>query len=106
MALLTTAIQAIERHGSVTIRTFAKEKSVYVKFSDTGKGMSPEDARTLFDLSFRSQGSRVGAGLGLTAARHIVHKHGGQIEVASQMGKGTEFTISLPIEATGVSERY
>ena len=105
MALLMTAIQAVEWRGSVTIRTFTKEKSVYVKILDTGKGMSPEDARTLFDLGFRSQGSRVGANLGLTAARHIVHKHRGQIEVASQVGKGTEFTITLPIEATGVSER-
>ncbi len=113
MALLMTAIQAVEWRGSVTIRTFTKEKSVRrktrgpstSKILDTGKGMSPEDARTLFDLGFRSQGSRVGANLGLTAARHIVHKHRGQIEVASQVGKGTEFTITLPIEATGVSER-
>lgn len=96
MTLLTNAAQAIESEGTITIRTHADERNVYVSISDTGKGIPPEQLGALFEFSFTTIGSRVGVGLGLPNAYNIVRKHNGEIEVESEVGKGTEFTITLP----------
>ena len=66
-----------------------------MNISDTGKGIPPEQLRTLFDFSFTTTGSRVGVGLGLPNAYNVVRKHNGEIDVESEVGKGTEFTITL-----------
>ena len=65
MTLLTNAFEAVGEEGLVTVETWKDDAQVHIKISDTGKGMPEDTVRTLFDLSFRTKGSRVGVGLGL-----------------------------------------
>ena len=99
MTLLTNALEALDGEGSVTVRTYADKMHAYVRVADTGRGIPPEKLARLFVLGFTVKGSRVGMGLGLSQARSIVEKHGGQISAVSELGKGTEFTIRLPIQS-------
>jgi signal transduction histidine kinase len=94
--LLTNAAQAIEGSGTITIRTFMKSGKAHVAFSDTGVGMSPEQMEKLFEPAISRRGARAKAGLGLFTSYSIIKKHGGDIEVNSEVGKGTTFTLQLP----------
>ena len=105
MTLLTNAVQAIEDDGTVTIKTSADNTSVYVKISDTGKGIPSEKLETLFDLNFTTKKSRVGVGMGLSNAYNIIQKHNGEIKVESEVGKGTGFVITLPIKQKSEEEK-
>ncbi len=98
MNLFKNAIQATEQQGTITLVTYADETQVYVKISDTGEGISPEGLPRVFDPGFTTRGGGVGKGLGLSIVYNIVQKHHGDIEVSSEMGKGTTFTMALPIE--------
>ena len=60
--------------------------------------MAPEKLKTLFDFNFTVKSSRVGVGMELSNAYNIVQKHNGELRVESEVGKGTAFTISLPIQ--------
>ncbi len=104
MNLLTNAVAAIEGPGTITVRTRVAGDQVELAFIDTGKGMPKEQLERLFDPSFRSGGGRVRAGFGLPLAFAIVSEHGGSIDVASELGKGSTFTVRLPIvKRSGVS---
>ena len=59
--------------------------------------MAEDRVTTLFDLSFKTKGSRVGVGLGLSNAYNVVKKHNGAIAVESKLGRGTQFVITLPV---------
>ena len=97
MHLLVNAAQSIEEHGMVTIRTSADDKNVYVKLSDTGKGIAQDDLGKIFDPGFTTKGGLgVGTGLGLSICYNIIQKHRGTISVKSEVGRGTEFTLTLP----------
>ena len=98
MNLLRNAGQAIEQQGTITIMTSADEAQIYIKISDTGKGIPIEDRPKIFDPGFTTQGVGVGKGLGLSIVYNIVQKHHGSIDVKSETGKGTEISITLPIE--------
>jgi signal transduction histidine kinase len=98
MNLLRNAAQAIDQHGTITIATYADETEVYVRISDTGKGIPPEDLSKIFDPGFTTQGVGVGTGFGLSIVYNIVQKHHGDINIDSEVGEGTEVTIALPIE--------
>jgi len=101
MNLLRNAVQAIEEKGTIKIATSADEPHVYVRISDTGKGIPPENLKKIFDPGFTTQGGGVGTGLGLSIAYNIVVvKHHGDIKVHSKVGEGSEFIIALPIEQT------
>ena len=101
MNLLRNAVQAIEQKGAIKIATAADETQVYVRISDTGKGIPPEELQKIFDPGFTTQSGGVGTGLGLSIVYNIiVVKHRGDIKVNSKVGEGTEFIISLPIEQT------
>ncbi len=97
MTLLTNAVQAIEDTGTVTIKTFADKPNIIVRISDTGVGIPPDKLKTLFDFSFTTKKSRVGMGMGLLNAYNIIQRHKGEIKVGSEVGKGTTFKITLPI---------
>ena len=79
----------------------SEKKSVRVSVSDTGTGIVPEDLPHVFERFYRGDKSRSrssgGAGLGLAIAKQLVNAHGGEIGVASQVGKGTVFWFTLPI---------
>ena len=100
MNLLMNAAQAIEKKGTIKTTTWADEEQVCVRISDTGKGIAPENLSKIFDPGFTSQGN-IGKGLGLSIVYNIIQKHYGDIKVESEVGKGTEFTIALPINQAG-----
>lgn len=95
--LLDNAIKYTER-GEIKISATNNEKSVEVKVADTGIGIPAEHIPHIFDRFYRVEESRTmhGAGLGLTIAKEIVNDHGGKIEIQSEIGKGSVFTVSLP----------
>ena len=97
MNVLKNAAQAIEGEGEIAIQTFRKESDLFVKITDTGTGIPPEQLDHIFDLGFSAKNSRVKMGSGLSMAYRIVQEHNGRIEVQSEPGKGTEVTICLPM---------
>jgi two-component system NtrC family sensor kinase len=99
MNMLVNAAQAIEGEGKVTITTKKDGDWVSVAFADTGVGISQENLQKIFDPGFTTKGVGVGSGLGLAICYKIVKEHGGKIDVESEVGRGTIFTITLPIAA-------
>ncbi len=97
MNLLLNAAQAIERAGSIRIKTRASEDSVIIDIADTGKGIHPDNLRNIFDPGFTVQGARTGMGLGLPIAYRIIQDHRGLITVRSELGRGSTFTVKLPV---------
>jgi len=97
MNLIVNAIDAIDGEGTITIRTRKDSLNAYISVADTGKGIRAEDIRYVFDPGFTTKGVGVGTGLGLSISYNIIQKHGGALDVKSEPGKGTEFTIVLPL---------
>jgi signal transduction histidine kinase len=93
--LFINAQQAIDRDGEIMVRTAKSVNVVRITVSDTGRGISPDRLPRLFQPFFSSRPD--GTGLGLATAKRIIEAHGGKISVASEPGKGTEFTIELPL---------
>ena len=98
MNMLVNAAHAIEGKGTITLRSGRRDNEVWISFSDTGKGIPAENLTRIFDPFFTTKPVGKGTGLGLSLAYGIVRKHQGRIEVASEVGKGTTFTIVVPIE--------
>ena len=98
MNLLVNAAQAIEERGDITIETEALNSSVVIRITDTGRGIRPEHLSRIFDPFFTTKGIGKGTGLGLSISHGIIENHNGTIDVESELGKGTTFTIRLPIE--------
>jgi len=96
MILLTNAIQAIEKEGVITIQTSSEDTQIQIIISDTGKGIPPEQLKTLFEFDFTVKASRIGMGIDLANVKNIIQKHNGEINVESEIGKGTKFIIRLP----------
>lgn len=96
MNLLLNASQAIEGEGRIAIRTTAGEDGVEVEIRDSGSGIPEEHLERIFEPGFSTKGSRVGMGLGLLITRQVVDRHGGSIDVESEVGTGTVFTLRLP----------
>ncbi len=97
MTILQNAFEANGGSGTVTIRTNCLNDKVLLRISDTGKGIPPERLNALFDVSVRNKENRMVAGFGLPGAQAVAHRHGGDITVESELGKGSEFTLHLPI---------
>ncbi len=93
--LVINAIDAMPDGGHLSIRTILDREHVIIEFADTGIGMPPEIQARLFEpfLTTKAHGS----GLGLSISYGIIQEHNGQILVQSEVGKGTTFTIILPI---------
>ncbi|MEO8673421.1 MAG: two-component regulator propeller domain-containing protein [Tahibacter sp.] len=105
MNLLVNATQAIEGRGTVSIQTGCDTDSVWIAISDTGKGIEPANLHRIFEPFFTTKPVGVGTGLGLSVSYGIVQKHGGSIEVISQPGLGSTFTLRLPINGQHALER-
>jgi signal transduction histidine kinase len=99
MNLLINAAHAIEDQGRITMRTGHDGEHVWVEVEDTGKGIEPEHLGRIFEPFFTTKPVGKGAGLGLSLAYGIVNKHGGRIEVTSELGKGSVFRVLLPRDA-------
>jgi PAS domain S-box-containing protein len=100
MNLLVNAAQATPegRHGTIAIRCGAEAEGVWVEIADTGAGIPEENLKRIFDPFFTTKPIGKGTGLGLSLSYGIVQKHGGRIEVKSEVGVGTTFRVSLPLE--------
>lgn len=94
--MVFNAIDAMPEGGTLSLTTRTVGDSVMVKVVDTGVGMYPEVRSRIFDPFFTTKG-KAGLGLGLAVSFGIIRRHGGNIEVDSQYGKGTEFCITLPL---------
>lgn len=100
MNLLTNAAQAISEKkgtGTITITTTRKENSVVIEVADDGPGIPPDLLPRIFDPFFTTKDVGAGSGLGLSIVHGIVERHGGTISVKSEVGKGTTFTVTVPI---------
>lgn len=115
MNLLANAIDAIEESrqgqnwkdnqahpGRITIQTRLNEQHVTIRIADNGVGMTEEVKQRIFEHLFTTKTVGKGTGLGLAIAQQIVvEKHDGTIEVNSTLGQGTEFVITIPVQAAG-----
>ena len=95
--LLMNAILAMNGKGILSIEADSiNESKFFIKVSDTGIGIPKENLSKIFDPFFTTWEKSTGSGLGLSVSKDIIQKHGGAIEVESEVGKGTTFTIILP----------
>jgi PAS domain S-box-containing protein len=94
--LLVNAFQAMEGHGELVLRayTVTEDHLVSIVIEDTGGGISPENLTKIFEPLFTTKAR--GIGLGLAICKNLVESNGGRIEVDSELGKGSTFTVSLP----------
>ncbi len=105
MNLLVNAAQAIEKQGEITIRTGEDAGMIRVSISDTGSGIPPDKVERIFEPFFTTKEVGKGTGLGLSICYDIVKKHEGEIDVTSEVGRGTTFTVSIPVVSDKEMER-
>ena len=94
--MVFNATDAMPEGGTITLSSQTFDQQVVIKIVDSGVGMYPEVRSRIFDPFFTTKG-KAGLGLGLAVSFGIIRRHGGNIEVESQYGHGTEFRISLPV---------
>ena len=97
--IIKNACQAIEGKGKIIITTSLNNDKVYVAIRDTGKGIEQGDLESIFDPGFITKSSVVRASLGLSICYQIIQEHSGEINVESQPGDGSVFTVVLPINS-------
>ena len=102
--LLSNSFDAIARDGHVTVSAQVKGERVSIAVADTGAGISPEDLRSIFEPFYTTKGRGKGTGLGLAICRELSKALGGSIEVESTPGKGSTFTVHLPLHAASDGE--
>jgi signal transduction histidine kinase len=95
--LLLNAEQAMPDGGQLVVRTYGTADGVALDMIDTGCGMDEKTQSQVFEAFFSTRSG--GSGLGLPTARKIIEAHGGQITVQSEPGRGTQFTVKLPVPA-------
>jgi two-component system phosphate regulon sensor histidine kinase PhoR len=97
--LIHNAIKFNHPGGNIKITTKSSEKMVTVEVSDTGIGIAKNDLPHIFERFYKADKSRSGqgSGIGLAIAKHVIESHGGEIKARSEEGKGTTFSISLPL---------
>lgn len=100
--LMLNAVQAMAEGGELTFQARSENGAVRLDIIDTGCGMSADAIERVFKPFYTTRPG--GTGLGLPTTRRIVEMHGGRIELQSEVGKGTQFTIWLPLEPVGLAE--
>ncbi|HEY6328585.1 MAG TPA: PAS domain-containing protein [Blastocatellia bacterium] len=94
--IILNALDAMPQGGRLSMRTEPVDSAVKISFSDTGVGMSRPISQRIFEPFFTTKGTN-GMGLGLAVSSSIIERHGGQIEAASNPGRGSVFTVSIPV---------
>ncbi len=94
MNILVNACQAIKERGEIIISTEYCDKNLIVRIKDNGCGI--DDINKIFFAGYTTKGVGVGTGLGLAISKKIIEKHNGKISVNSEVGKGSEFVITIP----------
>ena len=100
--LIFNAVDALPKGGAITFRTRPEGAAVVLEISDTGTGMSEEVRLRCLEPFFTTKGKR-GTGLGLSMVFGIVRRHGGTIDIFSEIGQGTTFVLRLPVASEGES---
>ena len=95
--ILVNAAQAIEKEGLVKIRSWLEDETIFISIQDNGSGIAKANPEKIFEPFFTTKAVGEGTGLGMSISYEIVKKHGGDIHIDSELGKGTTFTISLPL---------
>ena len=98
MNLLVNAAHAIEKSGTITLRSGCDEHEVWLEIGDSGKGIPADKLSHIFEPFYTTKPVGIGTGLGLSLSYSIIKKHHGRIDVESELGKGSRFTIRLPIK--------
>jgi two-component system NtrC family sensor kinase len=102
--LLINSKHAIKGKGTIDLTTFARDNKVHIVIKDSGIGIPNQNLAKIFDPGFTTKGRGIGAGLGLSICYQIIQEHRGEIEAKSEVGKGTEFTIILPMDLENILE--
>jgi two-component system, NtrC family, nitrogen regulation sensor histidine kinase NtrY len=97
--LVLNALDAMPAGGTLTLRTFERERNIRIEVADTGKGLTPEECSRLFTPYYTTK--QQGTGLGMAIVQAVVSDHHGTISVASDEGRGTSFKIDLPQRQAG-----
>jgi two-component system, NtrC family, nitrogen regulation sensor histidine kinase NtrY len=97
--LVLNALDAMPAGGTLTLRTFERERNIRIEVADTGKGLTPEECSRLFTPYYTTK--QQGTGLGLAIVQAVVSDHHGTISVTSDEGRGTSFKIELPQRQAG-----
>lgn len=95
--IFQNAADSISGGGQITLTTEAQDSRIIIKIQDTGSGISEDNKKNLFEPFFTTKGTEHGTGLGLSISYGIIQNHGGDIEVESELDRGTTFTVILPI---------
>jgi len=98
--ILENGVKYNRDNGALEVSVSSKGEKAFVSFKDTGTGIKKEDLHRVFDRFYRSDSARSagGTGLGLSIAKAVIEAHGGEITVESEQGKGSTFTVVLPIK--------
>ncbi len=107
MNILNNAVQAMpddKKDAEITIYTEEADSEVYVRIKDNGIGIPDELKNRIWEPFFTTKEVGVGTGLGMSITYGIIEKHGGKIDLASEVGKGTEFVITLPKKITPIKK--
>jgi signal transduction histidine kinase len=97
--LLSNAVKYTPSGGRVSVQAGVEPKAVWIRVSDSGCGISPEEQARIFEPLYRSQADRrfpQGMGLGLSIARDLAMAHGGRLDLESEPGRGSQFTLWIP----------
>jgi len=99
MNIILNAVEAMHGNGTLAITTGLTEdkRYIYTTFTDTGQGITEENLPKIFDPFFTTKETGHGTGLGLSISYGIIKKHHGEIDVTSEVGKGTTFIVKLPL---------
>ncbi len=103
--LVVNSIQAMPDGGQLTISTAAEGDYVLLTVEDTGTGIDPEVMKNIFNPFFTTKDVDQGTGLGLSVVHGIVSSHGGMIDVDSELGRGTKFTLKFPVRTSETDKR-
>jgi len=101
MALLINAGEAVEKGGSVAVRTERCVEGIEIVIEDDGPGMESDVARRVFEPFYTTKSGSSGVGLGLAVVYGIMERHGGSVELTTAPGKGSRFALVLPINGPG-----
>lgn len=109
MNVLSNAFHAIKEKGTIIINTQKEKDEVIIRISDDGRGIAKKNLEKIFDPRFTTKEAGMGTGLGLPISKKIITAHKGRLTVKSEVNKGTEVSIVLPIkqiwDRIGITER-